>query len=217
MRLFSTTRASLIIIAMALFGCEQEDVGGNDNAVAAGQERNLAARATHILETEKPVFSIALIPAGDQHQPMTIAAAHGDDGVAIYDLNGSAIWSEPGAAKLVAYYQNNLVIYRDGSSQSILDRYNLDQLKAPVKISTASPSPIAATTLQRTTYATLGPLRIAGEEINTSENALHFDKAVAAVAASSKSAPDYPDGAAAVAMTDGDIQIYPLTLFTGKD
>ena len=212
MKLFSIAHMSLFVAATALFACaESGEQNSNLEANAIEESSGPAKDAMRVMQTGKPVFSVSLIQHGDQHQSMAVAAAHGADGVSIYDLYGNLIWRDLEDAKLVAYYQSNLVVYRDHTGQSALDRYKVDALHDPVKITTQSPSPIAATTLQRTAYSALGPLRISGEQIDLPENQIDLGAPVAAVAATGVAVEDFPDGIVAIAMMDGEIRLYSLS------
>ena len=131
--------------------------------------------------------------------------------MSVLDIEGSVLWSDPTPAKLVAYYQNNLVVFRNNDKQSVLDRYNIDNIQAPEKVSSDSPSPIAATTLQRTAYSSLGPLRITGDKISINETEIQFGGPIAATKAS---APNFPGGIASIAMVNGDLQLMHRSAFT---
>ncbi len=70
---------------------------------------------------------------------------------------------------------------------------------------------MAATTLQRTAYAALGPIQILDQKIEANGRSLTLSKPVVAVAASkSPLYPQSPEGVFAALSPDGSVDLYAL-------
>jgi len=141
------------------------------------------------------------------------AVALGDGGSAIYNMDGSRIWQEKLPARLVTYDGQSLLIYRTHEKQTILDRYNVSDVTNIGFLDRQTPSEIAATTLQRTSYASLGPLTLSdgvvriplsGPQDGLTYAAKH---PVSAIASTSKPMPYFPDGVVAMASFNGHIEL----------
>ena len=138
---------------------------------------------TYSFDTGSPITALAVIPAIGHRGVARIAVAHGDAGVAIYSLDGDRLWTDDRPAKLVGIYQGNFIIYRDDDGETVLDRYKLTPRGTPALVESRSPSPVAATTIQRTAYAPLGPVRIGEEDIRIDEGVIQTKGRATAVAA----------------------------------
>ncbi len=137
----------------------------------------------HVLETGQPILSLTAIPATAHLGKSQIIAAHGAQGVTIRDTDGTVLQSIDTPARLVAHYQGLLVVYaQDDEGVTTLKRYRLNGANSPELVDTASPSPIAATTLQRTAIASLGPLQISGSDLIIGERIISAPTAITAVA-----------------------------------
>ena len=162
----------------------------------------------HILETGQPIMSLAAIPATTHLGKSNIIAAHGADGVSIRDTDGRVLWTIDTPARLVAHYQGLLVVFaQDEDGTSTLERYRLNGLNPPTLVETASPSPIAATTLQRTAIASLGPVRISGSELIVGEMIIAAPGPITAVASAAYFPPLVSGQTLLMATENGDILI----------
>lgn len=140
------------------------------------------------------------------------AVALGDGGSAIYNMDGSEIWREKLPARLVTYDGRALLIFRTHEEQTILDRYHVSDLTYIGFLDRQMPSEIAATTLQRTSYSSLGALTLSNNAvrmpIGRSKDYLAYTSKhqVAAIASTSKPMPYFPEGVVAMASIDGHIE-----------
>lgn len=162
----------------------------------------------HILKTGQTILSLAAIPATAHLGKSHIIAAHGAEGVSIRNTDGTVLWTIDTPARLVAHYQNLLVVYfQNEDGTTTLKRYQLNGPNAPVVVDTASPSPIAATTLQRTAIAALGPLQISGSNLIIGEKTIAAPDQITAVAAASYFPPLVGGQTLLIATDNGDIII----------
>lgn len=166
----------------------------------------------HVLETGQPIISLAAIPATAHLGKSHIIAAHGAGGVSMRDTSGTVLWTLDTPARLVAQYQGLLVIYsQDEPGETTLTRYKLNGPSAPTLVETVSPSPIAATTLQRTAIASLGPLQISGAELTIADTTVTMPEPITAVASASYFPPLVSGQTLLIATDSGDIIIQATT------
>lgn len=198
------SRASLLATGFSLFlVLVPATHAQSDEAKAVTANQQL------LLHTDKPVLSIAAIPATAHRGLSHVVVAHGADGVSIYDTNGKEVQHIDTQADLVAYYQNQLVVYQR-KGDTTLDHYVLN-LPGSIRLTNSqSPSPIAATTLQRTAFASLGPLRIKANELELTDQTLSFAHPVQAVASVTYFPPLVASDAIIVGLDQGDILIRSL-------
>lgn len=169
-----------------------------------------AGQAAVTIETGKPIFSVAAIPATAHLGLSHVVVTHGDGGVAAYDTSGKKVWELDKPAKLVAHYQRQLIVFRDDEAETSLDRYDINFPAAPELVETSVPSPLAATTIQRTAYASLGPLRIQGTDIILNETLIHVGEPVSAVASAKYFPPVVAGKAIVIATEDGTVTIQSI-------
>lgn len=165
------------------------------------------------IETNKKITSITTIPAVGHRGASRIIAAHGEDGTAIYTLEGKETWRDETPAKLVAFYQGTLIVYRDHETPTRLDRYRVNRDGTAELLESTSPSPIAATTIQRTAYAPLGPVRIEANAIQLQTCRIEMDRDVAALAAAPRMIPLARETAIIIGTDDGRILAAPQAFF----
>ena len=170
------------------------------------QGETSAPAARHIIETGQPIVSLAAIPATQHLGKSTIIAAHGADGISIMDTDGTILWAIETPARLVAHYQGLLVVYaQDDDGTSTLERYRLNGPNPPTLLDTASPSPIAATTLQRTAIASLGPAQISGSDLIIGDTTIAAPAPITAIAAAAYFPPLVSGQTLLMATEGGDI------------
>ena len=80
-------------------------------------------------------------------------------------------------------------------------------MSAPSLVDVQSPSPIAATTLQRTSIASLGPVRISGAELLIGDAIVTAPSPISVVASASYFPPLIAGQTLLIATIDGDIII----------
>jgi|GEM_PF-5391245 len=178
-----------------------------ETAPKAGAQASIPAKQ-HILKTGQTILSLAAIPATAHLGKSHIVAAHGADGVSIRNTDGTVLRTIDTPARLVAHYQNLLVVYsQDEDGTTTLKRYQLSATGEPTLVDTASPSPIAATTLQRTAIASLGPLQISGSSLIIGDKTITAPGPVTAVAAASYFPPLVAGKTLLIATDNGDIII----------
>ncbi|MEO9970191.1 MAG: hypothetical protein ABJG15_10285 [Hyphomonadaceae bacterium] len=186
--------------------------GGPDTELRIGgaqaQEQGAEQKTEHILQTGQSIVSLAAIPATAHLGKSHIVAAHGADGVSIRDTRGTVLATIDTPARLVAHYQNLLVVYSQSEDGvTTLKRYRLNGPGQPVLVDTASPSPIAATTLQRTSIASLGPLQISGTDLIIGDRIISAPGPITAVASASYFPPLVSSQTLLIATENGDIII----------
>lgn len=191
----------------------------------------LACRATppepiktlHLpLADGQDITSIALIH-NQKHRGLNgFAVALGQGGAVIYDMQGQEIWRDLIPAKLVAYDGRALLIYRDHEDKTILDRYAATDIRYIIFEDRQSPSEIAATTLQRTAFASLGPVTLSDSDANVLsadfKSTLRYrsQRPIAAVASTSKAMPSYPNGVVLVTSSDGYLELFSTENFKSR-
>ena len=189
-----------LISALALVSCS---TGSSESA------KNISLN----LDAESEISSITFIHNQGHRGLNGFAVAFGDEGSAIYNMDGDEIWKETIPAKLVTYDGHALLIYRTHEDKTILDRYSVSDVTYVGFLERQMPSEIAATTLQRTSFSSLGPLTISGDIVRMpSENftktvSYSSNRSVAAIASTSKPMPYFPDGVVAIASADGHIEL----------
>lgn len=167
----------------------------------------------HVIATGKAIKGLAVIPATGHLGTAQVAVAHGDRGAAIYSYEGKVVWQdESEAALLVSYYADNLLIYRKSDKPGgRVDRYSYTPGSKPEFVETQIPAAPAATTIQRTAYAALGPLRIDGDKIHlVPDRVIVAKEPVTAVAASNYFIPLTAEKTILFATRSGDIHIQAL-------
>ena len=201
-----------------LAACSAPDTSppsGPETTATQTQGETPAPTARHILETGQPIVSLAAIPATQHLGKSTIIAAHGADGISIMDTDGTVLWIIDTPARLVAHYQGLLVVYaQDDDGTSTLERYRLNGPNPPTLIETASPSPIAATTLQRTAIASLGPAQISGSDLIIGDAIISVPEPITAIASAAYFPPLISGQTLLIATQTGDIIIEPINLST---
>ena len=189
---------------------EQSQTQDAQEAASKARAETPTPAKQHILKTGQTILSLAAIPATAHLGKSHIIAAHGADGVSIRDTSGTILWTIDTPARLVAHYQNQLVVYsQGGDGVTTLKRYRLNAPGEPILVDTASPSPIAATTLQRTSIASLGPLQISGTDLIIGEQTLSAPGPIMAVATASYFPPLVSGQTLLIATDNGDILIRP--------
>jgi len=187
---------------------EQVQTQAHQEAASPAPAEAAAPVEQHILKTSQSILSLAAIPATAHLGKSHIIAAHGAEGVSIRDTDGTVLWTIDTPARLVAHYQNQLVVYsQDEQGSTTLKRYQLNAPGEPVLVDTASPSPIAATTLQRTAIASLGPLQISGSSLIIEDKTIAAPGLITAVATASYFPPLVGGQTLLIATDNGDIII----------
>ena len=197
------TRMILIFALFFIAGCSNAPSTEEAQSETSSEE----VRSPRLLSTGKPITGLAVIPAIGHRGSAKIAVAHGNAGAAIYSVNGDILWKDETPAKLIGFYQSNLIVYRDHEDETRLDRYRIFANGAVEFATTAIPSPIAATTIQRTAYAPIGPVRLDANLIHLSEVSIEMKQAVSAFAAVNQLIPITRNTTLLIAMTNGDISI----------
>ena len=201
----------LFLYAVMVVGCQTHLPERPD--VPAPDQPTVALIPTATIETKKNITGVTIIPAIGHRGVARIIAALGNDGTVIYSLDGTVTWRNGTPAKLVAFYQGTLIIYRDHEAATRLDRYRIHRNGTAELVETASPSPIAATTIQRTAYAPLGPAHIDANAIQLQSCRIEMNKTVTALAAADRMLPLLGDMTIIVATDDGNILAAPRAYF----
>lgn len=163
------------------------------------------------LMANESISSIALIH-NQKHRGLNgFALALGQGGAVIYDMDGDEIWRDNIPAKLVAYDGRALLVYRDHGSKTILDRYSATDMRYILFEDRQSPSEIAATTLQRTAFSSLGAVTLSGSDVklfNTDRSVVSYRSKlpIAAIASTSKPMPYFPSGVVVISSSDGELE-----------
>ena len=187
---------------------ERSQTPDAQEATSPAHSETSSPATQHVLKTGQTILSLAAIPATAHLGKSHIIAAHGEDGVSIRNTDGTVLRTIDTPARLVAHYQNLLVVYsqsEDGTTT--LKRYKLNATGEPVLVDTASPSPIAATTLQRTSIASLGPLQISGSNLIIADKTIAAPGLITAVASASYFPPLVGSQTLLLATDNGDIII----------
>ena len=208
-------RFILPICAIAFAACSADQPPAEEASAPTPQEAPSVPVETPsvTIETNKKITSITTIPAVGHRGASRIIAAHGEDGTAIYTLEGKETWRDETPAKLVAFYQGTLIVYRDHETPTRLDRYRVNREGTAELLESASPSPIAATTIQRTAYAPLGPVRVEANAIQLQTCRIEMDRNVTALAAAPRMIPLARETAIIIGTDDGKILAAPQTFF----
>ena len=199
------------VCAVTLVGCQTSLPDNLEGEVSDGPA--VAEVLSTTISTNKKITGMTTIPAVGHRGVARIIAAHGEDGTVIYSLDGIETWRDETPAKLVAFYQGTLIIYRDHEAATRLDRYRIHRNGTAEHVETASPSPIAATTIQRTAYAPLGPVRIEANAIQLPSCRIEMETTVTALAAADRMIPLSGETTIIVATDDGNILAAPRAYF----
>ena len=160
-----------------------------------------------IIETGHPISGITVIPATGHRGAAKLAVAHGNDGTTLYNFDGTVIWHDEKPAALVGFYQNTLIIYRNHEEATQLDTYTVTAQGSVSLESTASPSPIAATTIQRTAFSVVGPVRLDENKVVMGDNEIEMNEPVAAFAAVKQFIPLTSSITHVIALESGNVVI----------
>ncbi len=166
-------RLAWLLIALAFGGCDRardQPASDCDQRIAANaaapSSTDSAFTLVRTFQTGLPVFGVSVVPATGHRGRTLISVAHGPDGVTVYNLEGEIIWTDRVRANLAVFSQGKLLVYTrsDGAdSVAVYDRmgdgsFAMADMRSP-------PIP-AATTLQRTALAAIGPATIADDAID---------------------------------------------------
>lgn len=184
-------------------------LGSSENSTSTESSVAPASAPVHTFATDQEILSIAAIPATTHRGKSRIVAAHGDAGVSIRDTSGTVLSTIDTPARLVSHYQGFLVVYsQEDNGSTTLRRFTLAGNGQATLVDSASPSPIAATTLQRTEIAALGPVRIDNTRLLMEDGDISLPSPIVAVAAASYFPPLVAGRTLLIAMDNGDITIY---------
>lgn len=183
-----------------------------ENSHLAVEVPTTAATQFHFT-AEAPIIALAVLPAVGHRGSARIAVAHGENGAAMYTLDGDVVWRDDTPAKLISFYQGNLIVYRDHQEETVLDRYEAAGVRTPVLVESQSPSPIAATTIQRTSFAALGPVRITDTAIELEGATVETPSRAMAVASADRLIPRTDDLTLVYGTMDGEIHYGLLSAF----
>ncbi len=180
-------------------------------------------------------------PSGELNQeaiPATlIFSAHGDKGAIAHDLEGHEVWRYNGRADTVSAFGNTILVYtkiekkpdldksglnEDGSGEAGLQKpeyqgselrtYKLNANGEINYVNTQSPSEIAPTTLQRSSYAAFGSVRLTRTGVQTNDGLIPLAVEPTAFAATNKTShPSLTKGAVAIALNNGLIEVWSKT------
>ena len=149
---------------------------------AYGRAETVTLTPASGFDTGKPALSIALlhVPHADV---VLVAVAHGTDGLSLYTMQGRRTWSHGRAAHVVAPVKTKFTVY-DKLDETALYDVMIGHGGARIMAGpTQTPSPVAATTLQRASLSALGPLRIEENILRSADAQVSLPAAVIAVAA----------------------------------
>lgn len=163
----------LTIAACLLCACDQSTVGPETERTESSPTSALdetdsgyAFSIVQSFDTDGPVSGISIVPARGHRGEAMLAVAREQAGVAVYDLKGRMIWSDEKPADLAVYSEGKLLVYRKGEDADSVDVYTRSGRSLfEFEVRRSPPIP-AATTLQRTALAAIGPVRIEGNEID---------------------------------------------------
>ncbi len=199
-RLVFNIAAAAVLAALAPPAASQ----GMATPVTA-QDAGDASPPVKTFDAGAPIMSIAYSPSG------LLFFAHGDS-ISAYSISGHQIWRRSEPTRLVAASGSAILGYRHDDDGGALTRYGIGHGGSSIlPTETSTPSPIAATTLQRTAFAALGPLDVTGSEIRSSRGVfMTSDEIMAVSAIDADLGPDLEDGALVVSGPDGRVSFYPL-------
>lgn len=146
-------------------------------------------KVEYVIETGHEISGIAVIPATGHRGAARIAVAQGDAGARLFNFDGTLLWHDDVPAALVGFYQDTLIIFRNHEDTTRLDTYTVSGQGAVILESTAAPSPVAATTIQRTAFSVVGPVRLDGNNVIMGETGVEMAEPVSAFAAAKQFIP----------------------------
>lgn len=166
-------------------------------------------------ETGKVGHSIALMHLEDR-DAVLIAIAHGEDGIALYTTQGIRIWSSQAHAHLVAPQSSKFLacncLGETAQFEILVGHGGKHVFQGPK----AMPALIAATTLQRTSLAALGPVRIEGSTVRAQDREIQLPIPIVAMAAVATTAGNGAAPALIATVTEsGRVDIYPFDAIHG--
>lgn len=172
------------------------------SALTLGSEAQTEARA---FEADTPIVSMAYAPAG------VLFLAHGDS-VSAVTIGGHEVWRRNVPARVVAPSGPAILAYEHTDDGGRLTRIGLGHGGSTIlAYETSEPSPISPTTLQRSGFAALGPVDVAGAEIRSENGVFRTDEPITALTAIDADLGEgLANGALAVAGESGQVRFYPL-------
>lgn len=168
--------------------------------------------AVSSFQSERPGTSITLIENAGR-DGFLIVIAHGDQGLSIHGPAGGApVWHAETPTRLVAGFGSRFSAYSVDDDGTTLSTYYVGHGGNQVRRGQVQrPSEVAATTLQRSAVAALGPVRFAGQELSSDQRTITFPHPIKAIAAMKGPVPpDFPDGVFAALSPDGKVDLYRL-------
>lgn len=137
-------------------------------------------------DTGHEITALAVVAAAGHRGSAKIVVAHDNAGARLYNYDGTLLWQDDSPAKLVASYPGKIIIFRDHEEATRLDTYAVSPSGNVSFLNTASPSPLAATTIQRTSFSAVGPIKLRGNRVYIGEEAhqpIELNERVSAFAA----------------------------------
>ena len=183
----------------------------NFSADAFAREGQTCASVT--LHTSQPItgLSFAAPAPGAKHNSSKtlLLSAHGDNGATAFTFQGEIVWHYEGRADTVSAFGNTILIYQTTDDGSELRTFKRDINGDIIFVNVQSPSEIAPTTLQRSAYASFGPIRLEKTGVATNSGFILFTEEPTAFAATGKTThPDLKMGAVAFGLANGNIEIW---------
>jgi len=174
------------MVAIALTGSPVIGTSASDSASDSADKLTHSSTAMqdgeYVIDTGHKISGIAVIPARGHRGSAKLAVAHANAGARLYDVDGSVLWQDDTPASLVGFYQGRLIIYRKHKESTRLDSYSVSAKGDVNFVSSESPSPISATTIQRTAYSSAGPVRLSGNSVSVNNKAIKMKETVSAFA-----------------------------------
>lgn len=207
--------ACLIALCLSLAACQQSadpraSAQSEADANGAGAPANKKAQPPldKVVDTGSAITGLSIVPAQGHRGEAKLAVAHGKGGAAIYDLAGNVIWADGKPAALAVFTNGELLLYREGEPGGRVDKYRQDGSGALAFVDSAQPAVPAATTLQRTALAAIGPVRFEGKTITLQNyGTIEADEEVTAVAGAKLLIPLSAGKVIAYSTTSGKIHI----------
>ncbi|OED41989.1 hypothetical protein AB833_08345 [Chromatiales bacterium (ex Bugula neritina AB1)] len=177
-----------ILLGLCLVGSAARAVD-SASASSASESAYQAQAGEFVINVGHAVTGIAVVPAVGHYGSAMLAAVHPDMGARLFKADGTELWRDDTPAKLVGFYQGTMIIYRDHEETTRLDTYAITPHGAVSFRSTAAPSPVAATAIQRTAYSLVGPVRLDGNKVVMNDSTIELGEPVSAFAAAKRFIP----------------------------
>lgn len=161
------------------------------------------------LKTGSQITGAAFLTPGEDQKTVFLAISNGPRGTSLYNSEGKSVWKSNEQADIVSSFGGTMLIYREDKVASTLERFTVDTFGTVSSISIESPSEIAPTTLQRTTYSSLGPVLFKDNGILLETSFIKLGSRPTALAATASTfGSEVKGGTVAIGLKNGNVEIW---------